>query len=169
MVRAFQHNLRPLRPFKSEEGRGLAIVAVDTVAGRGVSFRFRYKGEGIVANCFFFAKVNPDDIVVDGWDINSANLAEAVERAQVLEPALQQQLKSQLAVMKPRASIYDPDFIAANQADRANNVIKGTKAEQVRKKNSHLTKPTIETSNSMKHCFLSLFLLYSLHKTGFCT
>lgn len=81
----------------------------------------------------FYCKVNPDDIVVDGWDINSANMAEAVERAQVLEPALQQQLRSQLALLKPRASIYDPDFIAANQADRANNVIKGSKAEQVRR------------------------------------
>lgn len=78
--------------------------------------------------------MNPDDIVVDGWDINSANLAEAVERAQVLEPALQQQLKSQLAVLKPKASIYDPDFIAANQASRADNLIKGNKAEQVRTK-----------------------------------
>lgn len=76
--------------------------------------------------------MNPDDIVVDGWDISSYNLAEAMERAQVLEPALQQQLKSQMAEMKPRASIYDPDFIAANQSSRADNVIKGNKADQVR-------------------------------------
>lgn len=76
--------------------------------------------------------MNPDDMVVDGWDISKANLAEAAERAQVLEPALQQQLKAQLAAMKPRASIYDPDFIAANQASRADNVIKGSKADQVR-------------------------------------
>lgn len=69
---------------------------------------------------------------MDGWDISNYNLAEAVERAQVLEPSLQQQLKSQLAAMKPRPSIYDPDFIAANQASRADNVIKGSKAEQVR-------------------------------------
>lgn len=69
--------------------------------------------------------------MVDGWDISSRNLAEAVERAQVLEPSLQQQLKSQLAALKPRASIYDPDFIAANQATRADNVIKGSKIDQV--------------------------------------
>lgn len=68
---------------------------------------------------------------IGSWDISSANLAEAVERAQVLEPGLQQQLKSQLSVLKPRPSIYDPDFIAANQKSRADNVIGGTKLEQV--------------------------------------
>ncbi len=31
----------------------------------------------------------------------------------------------------PRPSIYDPKFIAANQASRADNVIKGSKAQQV--------------------------------------
>lgn len=29
------------------------------------------------------------------------------------------------------AGIYDPEFIAANQEERATNVIKGSKAEQV--------------------------------------
>lgn len=31
----------------------------------------------------------------------------------------------------PLPGIYDPDFIAANQDTRADNVIKGTRAEQV--------------------------------------
>jgi myo-inositol-1-phosphate synthase len=75
--------------------------------------------------------VHPDDLVIDGWDISSANLAEAMERAQVLEPGLQQQLRAKMALMKPRPSIYDEDFIAANQASRANNLIKGTKLEQI--------------------------------------
>lgn len=59
--------------------------------------------------------VHPDDLVLDGWDISSANLAESMERAQVLEPILQQQLKAKMAQLKPRPSIYDQDFIAANQ------------------------------------------------------
>lgn len=59
--------------------------------------------------------VDPNEIVVDGWDISNSNLAEAMERAQVLEPLLQQQLKSHMSKLKPRPSIYDPDFIAANQ------------------------------------------------------
>jgi myo-inositol-1-phosphate synthase len=33
--------------------------------------------------------------------------------------------------LKPRPSIYCPDFIAANQADRADNVLKGTKKQMV--------------------------------------
>lgn len=74
--------------------------------------------------------VNPDDIVVDGWDISSMNIGEAMIRAGVLEVALQDQVHKKLSLMKPRASIYDPDFIAANQADRADNTIPGTRYEQ---------------------------------------
>ena len=33
--------------------------------------------------------------------------------------------------MKPLPSIYIPDFIAANQNDRANNLIKGKNKQQV--------------------------------------
>lgn len=64
--------------------------------------------------------VNPDDIVIDGWDISGFNLAEAMERAQVLEPAAQQQLKSHMSKLKPKPSIYDSDFIAANQVFQIN-------------------------------------------------
>lgn len=74
--------------------------------------------------------VNPDDIIVDGWDISSMNIGDAMKRAQVLDVQLQDQLYDDLSAMKPRPSIYDPDFIAANQSDRADNLIKGTKMEQ---------------------------------------
>lgn len=74
--------------------------------------------------------VDPDNIVVDGWDISSLNIGESMRRAQVLDVELQDQLYKDLSQMKPRPSIYDPDFIAANQLDRADNLIKGTKYEQ---------------------------------------
>lgn len=74
--------------------------------------------------------VHPDDIVVDGWDISKLNIAEAMKRAEVLDVGVQDQVYKQLAQMKPRPSIYDPDFIAANQFDRADNLIEGTKYEQ---------------------------------------
>ena len=74
--------------------------------------------------------VNPDNIIVDGWDISSLNIGDAMRRAQVLDVELQDQLYKDLSQMKPRPSIYDPDFIAANQSDRADNLIKGTKLEQ---------------------------------------
>lgn len=53
--------------------------------------------------------------VLDGWDISKLNLAESMRRAEVLEVALQDQVYDTLAQLKPRPSIYDPDFIAANQ------------------------------------------------------
>jgi len=77
--------------------------------------------------------VNPNDIVFDGWDISSLNIADAMARAQVLDYNLQTQLRPHLINMKPRPSIYYPDFIAANQADRADNVIAGSKAEHLQK------------------------------------
>ncbi|KAJ1979043.1 Myo-inositol-1-phosphate synthase [Dimargaris verticillata] len=69
--------------------------------------------------------IHPNDLVIGGWDINGANIADAMERAQVLDYDLQRQLKDQLAGMVPLPSIYYPDYIAANQNERANNVIPG--------------------------------------------
>jgi len=72
--------------------------------------------------------VHPNDIVVGGWDINSANLAVAMERAEVFEVTLQEQLRPRMEHLKPLPSIYYPDFIAANQSERADNVLPGSKA-----------------------------------------
>ncbi|XP_077300058.1 inositol-3-phosphate synthase isoform X2 [Arctopsyche grandis] len=80
--------------------------------------------------CDVLPMVNPDDLVIDGWDISSLNLVESMTRAQVLDYNLQQQLKEEMSQMKPRPGIYDPDFIAANQADRATNILEGTRYEQ---------------------------------------
>uniref|UniRef100_A0A8D0CHX1 inositol-3-phosphate synthase n=2 Tax=Scleropages formosus TaxID=113540 RepID=A0A8D0CHX1_SCLFO len=75
--------------------------------------------------------VHPNDIVFDGWDISSLDLGRAMERAQVLDWALQEQLRPHMEQLKPRPSIYIPEFIAANQEQRADNVLMGSKAEQV--------------------------------------
>uniref|UniRef100_A0A7S3VRE0 inositol-3-phosphate synthase n=1 Tax=Dunaliella tertiolecta TaxID=3047 RepID=A0A7S3VRE0_DUNTE len=75
--------------------------------------------------------VEPNDIVLGGWDISRLNMAEAMERAQVLDWNLQQQLVPYMKDLHPLPGIYDPEFIAANQAERADNCIKGSKAEQV--------------------------------------
>ena len=82
--------------------------------------------------------VHPNDLAIGGWDISSLNLAESMDRAQVLEPTLKNQVRKEMVEMKPLPSIYYPDFIAANQEDRADNVIKGDKAcwahvEQIQK------------------------------------
>ncbi|XP_061457555.1 inositol-3-phosphate synthase 1 [Rhineura floridana] len=75
--------------------------------------------------------VHPNDILFDGWDISSMNLADAMRRAQVLDWPLQEQLRPHMEGLKPRPSIYIPEFIAANQEERADNVLAGSKAEQV--------------------------------------
>jgi len=82
--------------------------------------------------------VHPNDLAIGGWDISGMDLAEAMDRACVLEPTLKQLVRKEMAYMKPLPSIYYPDFIAANQEDRADNLIPGDKAcwdhvEQIRK------------------------------------
>lgn len=72
--------------------------------------------------------VHPNDLVIGGWDISGLNLAAAMDRAKVLEPTLKSLVSKEMAGIKPLPSIYYPDFIAANQEDRADNVVAGTKA-----------------------------------------
>ncbi|KAM9688466.1 inositol-3-phosphate synthase 1 [Trichechus inunguis] len=75
--------------------------------------------------------VAPDNLVFDGWDISSLNLAQAMRRAQVLDWGLQEQLWPHMEVLRPRPSVYIPEFIAANQGARADNLIPGTRAQQL--------------------------------------
>ena len=75
--------------------------------------------------------VDPNDIVFDGWDISGMSMADAMERAQVLDWDLQRQLAPHMRDWVPRPGIYDPSFIAANQEARADNVIRGSKQEQM--------------------------------------
>jgi myo-inositol-1-phosphate synthase len=72
--------------------------------------------------------VHPSDLVIGGWDISSMNLADAMDRAAVLEPALKNLIRDEMTSYKPLPSAYYPDFIAANQEDRADNVLEGSKA-----------------------------------------
>jgi len=75
--------------------------------------------------------IHPNDFVVGGWDISSMNLADAMARAEVLDFDLQRQLIPYMRGIVPLPSIYNPDFIAENQGERANNLLKGTLREQM--------------------------------------
>jgi myo-inositol-1-phosphate synthase len=75
--------------------------------------------------------VNPNDIVIGGWDISKMNLAEAMTRSGVLEYDLQRQLAPFMSEMVPLPGVFDADFVAANQESRADNCIPGTKKEQI--------------------------------------
>jgi myo-inositol-1-phosphate synthase len=79
--------------------------------------------------------VSPNDLVIDGWDISGMPLDQAMTRAQVLDVTLQKQLHPYLEGKKPMPSIYYPDFIALNQAERANNVFNATASGEVRTDN----------------------------------
>lgn len=70
--------------------------------------------------------VHPNDFVLGGWDISAAPLDAAMRRAEVLDYDLQTKVEPFMAEIKPLPSIYYPDFIAANQEDRADNVLPGT-------------------------------------------
>lgn len=77
--------------------------------------------------------VQPGDIEVTGWDICDMNLYDASYRSQVLEPTLIEQLKEDLEAMQPMSAVFNPDYIASNQSDRAKNIFEGTNLECVNK------------------------------------
>jgi myo-inositol-1-phosphate synthase len=81
---------------------------------------------------------HPNEIVWGGWDINSLNLGEAMKRAQVLDYDLQQKLYPHMKDIVPLPSIYFSDFIAANQGERADNVLTGSKQEQMDQIRAHI-------------------------------
>lgn len=75
--------------------------------------------------------VNPNDLEIHGWDISGRNLGDAMRANKVLDVQLQDQLYPEMSKIVPWPAPYFADFIAANQADRANNVLKGSKQSQL--------------------------------------
>lgn len=96
-----------------------------------VSLGFSDDGEVYVPMHEMLPMVNPNNLVIDGWDISSMSIKDAMRRAEVFDFDLQQKLSPYMDNMTPRRSIYRKDFIAANQAERADNVIIGTTEEQL--------------------------------------
>jgi myo-inositol-1-phosphate synthase len=82
--------------------------------------------------------VDPNEFVLGGWDISGLNMAEAMERAKVLDFELQKQLVPYMKEVVPLPGIYDPAFIAANQEARADNIIKGGKQQQMETIREHI-------------------------------
>lgn len=74
--------------------------------------------------------VHPNDIVIGGWDISAQNLGDAMRRAEVFDYELQNKLYPLMQDMKPLPGIYRPDFIAANQSQRADNVLPAEQSAQ---------------------------------------
>jgi myo-inositol-1-phosphate synthase len=51
--------------------------------------------------------VNPNELVISGWDISGANLYEAAKLARVLEPGLIEELRDELSAITPLLSAFD--------------------------------------------------------------
>lgn len=77
--------------------------------------------------------VDPNDLVISGWDISSLNLLDSTYRAKVLEPDLIRQISDELKEITPLPGIFDINFVAPNQQSRADNVLTGTKSELIEK------------------------------------
>lgn len=101
---------------------------------QATTIRIGNTAEGKEAHIPFYnvlPMVNPNDLVIGGWDIDSTNLGDAMRRSCVLDIELQDKLYEDMKKITPLPSVYYPDFIASNQSDRANNVVKGTKKEHL--------------------------------------
>lgn len=93
--------------------------------------------------------VDPDSVVLGGWDISGRNLADAMNAAGVLEPDLRKQLRPFMSNMKPLPGAYDSSFIAKNQLPRADNVLTGmSKQEQLSKLRSDIR--TFKEENNLE-------------------
>lgn len=123
----------------TREGKQEANYYGSVVMGSTIKLGTDEKGQEInIPFHDMLPMVHPNDLVIGGWDISGLGLADAMDRAKVLEPSLKELVRKEMAELKPLPSIYYPDFIAANQEDRADNLIPGTKAswehvEQLRK------------------------------------
>ena len=102
--------------------------------------------------------LHPNDIVWGGWDINGMNLGDAMKRAKVLDYDLQRRLYPYMKDIVPLPSIYFPDFIAANQSERANNVIglsssssSSVNGEEGNEGTKHNTKDTSSKQELLEH------------------
>lgn len=110
--------------------------------------------------------INPNDLHIDGWDISSLNLGESMKRAKVLDIQLQRQLYPMMEKIRPRPALFDLNFVAENQLERADNIIDQTltKWQQVQKliediedfkRKKHLDKVIVLwTANTERFCEL---------------
>ncbi|KAL0231973.1 hypothetical protein PCE1_002970 [Barthelona sp. PCE] len=75
--------------------------------------------------------VDPDDVVIGGWDINGMNLGDAMKRASVFDPELQEKLYPYMKEVVPMPGVYYADFIAENQRERADHILPGSKKDHL--------------------------------------
>ena len=116
--------------------------------------------------------INPCDLEISGWDISGLNLYESCKRARVLEPTLIEQLRGDLERIRPLPAALNGEFIAANQADRADNVVRGTNEDviarlrqDIRDMKSRVEKVIVLwTANTEQYLLPEILNIEDLHK-----
>lgn len=76
--------------------------------------------------------LNLADISITGWDINNTTLGEAAFNARVLDIDIQRQLKDVLN-KTPLPSVWYPNFYSQSVNQKVNNILVGTKKENLEK------------------------------------
>jgi len=69
-----------------------------------------------------------DDLVFGGWDIYEDTAYEAAVNAKVLEPALLQQVKDPLSLIKPMKAVFDQEYVKRINGPNVKN--KGSKMDK---------------------------------------
>lgn len=95
---------------------GTTEVGIDNTTGQNVYIPIRQ----------LLPMVEPENLVIGGWDISSLDMVSAMKRAKVLPIPVQEQVQDDLRSIPVMRGIYYPDFIATNQEIRADNIIPGT-------------------------------------------
>lgn len=106
--------------------------------------------------------VNPNDLVVGGWDISKKNIYEATKRAKVLEPTMYNQLKEYTEKMVPLPAVFDLSFVAPNQENRADNVIEGDKQKKLDTVRQHIK--DFKTNNNLD----TVIILWNANTERYC-
>eukprot|EP00916_Digyalum_oweni_P003555 GHVL01006386.1.p1 GENE.GHVL01006386.1~~GHVL01006386.1.p1 ORF type:complete len:527 (+),score=101.38 GHVL01006386.1:40-1620(+) len=75
--------------------------------------------------------INPTNLCIGGWDISKMPLGDAMKRAKVIDINLQNQLYEEMQKIHPLPAVSFNEFIADNQSNRTDNILKGTKEEQL--------------------------------------
>lgn len=113
--------------FNARDGKYKANYYGSVTQSSTVKVGVDAKGEDVYAPFKDFVPlIEPNDFIIGGWDINNANLYDAMNRAEVLDYDLKEKLRGDLSKIVPLPSVYYPDFIAANQDERANNCFNRT-------------------------------------------
>lgn len=120
---------------------------------------------------------SPNQFVFGGWDISSLTLDKSMDRAKVLDLDLKRNLRAHPEIAKvlaqqPLPGLYYPDFIAANQDERADHILNGDKngrpVETRKMKDMEKIRTDIREFKA-KHKLDKVIVLWTANTERFCT